>query len=89
MPKEISFIVIAFSSHFGWFRSINILEKTKPTLNHNQNNCYMSECIYSHNHVFGWKSVNTISDFNNYEFIITEILVGEISMNNKLMLSHI
>ena len=32
---------------------------------------------------------NTISDFNNYEFIITEILVGEISMNNKLMLNHI
>ena len=83
MPKEISFIVIAFSSHFGWFRSINILEKTKPTLNHNQNNCYMSKCIYSHNHVFGWKSVN------GYDFIITEILVGDISMNNKLMLSHI
>ena len=31
----------------------------------------------------------TISDFNNFEFIITEILVGDISMNNKLMLSHI
>ena len=32
---------------------------------------------------------NTISDFNGYDFIITEILVGEISMNNKLMLNHI
>ena len=32
---------------------------------------------------------NTTSDLNGYDFIITEILVGEISMNNKLMLSHI
>ena len=32
---------------------------------------------------------NTNLDFKNCDFIIFEILVGEISMNNKLMLSHI